>query len=197
MFTGIITSLGNLKKINDNTFTFSHTFTESLTLGESVAVNGMCVTVTDHGADFFTADIIEESRRLTVFGDVAIGTKINLERSVKIGERNSGHHVSGHIDETGEITLIKKKSDFWLIRIGFSKKNWPLVIYKGSIAIDGISLTVSSVSDKAINPWLEVSIIPHTWEYTNLAEQVVGNRVNLEFDQLGKYVQKHIQSLKA
>jgi riboflavin synthase len=108
MFTGIITSLGTIKEINGNTFTFSHDFDEALELGESVAVNGMCVTVTKHGADFFTADIIEESRRLTVFGDVQVGTKINLERSAQIGARNSGHFVSGHIDETGIISVIEK-----------------------------------------------------------------------------------------
>lgn len=195
MFTGIITSLGTIKKIDGNTFTFTHDFTESLTLGESVAVNGMCVTVTDHGADFFTADIIEESRRLTVFGDVKVGTKINLERSAVIGERNSGHFVSGHVDETGIISILEKKSDFWLVRINFSAKNWPLVIHKGSIAIDGISLTVSAVSDDKNKPWLEVSIIPHTWEHTNLAQKKLGDKVNLEFDQLGKYMQKMMQSL--
>jgi riboflavin synthase len=190
MFTGIITSLGILKKIDGHTFTFSHNFDEALELGESVAVNGMCVTVTEHGADFFTADIIEESRRLTVFGDVKIGTKINLERSAQIGDRNSGHHVSGHIDETGKISLVEKKSDFWLVRINFSEKNWSLVIHKGSIAIDGISLTISAVSEDAKDPWLEVSIIPHTWEHTNLSSKKNKDPVNLEFDQLGKYVQK-------
>lgn len=194
MFTGIITSLGTLKSITGNTFAFTHDFDEVLALGESVAVNGMCVTVTAHGANFFTADIIEESRNLTVFGAIDLGTKINLERSAVIGARNSGHFVSGHVDETGTVSCIEQKSDFWLLRIGFSPKNWPLVIHKGSIAIDGISLTVSAVSETDKNSWLEVSIIPHTWEHTNLSGKKTGELLNLEFDQLGKYVQKMMQS---
>ena len=192
MFTGIIETTGTVSDINDSQFTFTCSFASELVIGESVAVNGMCVTVTGTGIDWFTADVIEESRRCTIFSEVEVGTVINLERSAVIGSRNSGHAVLGHVDETGEITDITQQSDFWLVRVKFSNVNWPLVIYKGSITIDGISLTVSSLgkSDDEKSCWLEVSIIPHTWTETNLHTKHPGDRVNLEFDQVGKYLAK-------
>lgn len=188
MFTGIIESAGTIKEIDQSTFTFRHTFGDTLTIGESIAVNGMCVTVTKKSADFFSADIMEESRNRTVFSHLKTGDIINMERSAIIGQRNSGHQVSGHVDETGKIVSITEKSDFWLIRISFSPENFPLVIFKGSITVDGISLTVSQLSADKNNPWFEISIIPHTWKETNLHQKKVGDLVDLEFDQYGKYI---------
>lgn len=189
MFTGIIEAVGTLQKIAGNSFTFAHPFGNAdLKIGDSIAVNGMCVTVTSFSQEFFEADIIEESRNRTVFGNISEGDRVNLERSARIGDRNSGHNVSGHIDETGKILEISEQSDFWLLRMGFSEEFFPNVIFKGSIAIDGISLTVSNVSKIPENCWFEVSIIPHTWEHTNLHAQKVGDSVNLEFDQIGKYI---------
>jgi len=194
MFTGIIEDISTINNIAGNTFTFAHNFSDPITLGESIAVNGMCVTVTNFSNTEFTADIIKESRDRTIFSNVKVNDTVNLERSAQIGQRNSGHNVSGHIDETGTIAKLEEEDDFYLLRITFSPENFPLVIFKGSIAIDGISLTVSNVSKDPDNPWLEVSIIPHTWDNTNLKTKKTEDQVNLEFDQVGKYQQK--QSLK-
>lgn len=193
MFTGIIESAGKVKEINGIEYVFSCDFSTDLVMGESVAVSGTCVTVTRIGGVFFAADVIEESRNCTSFSQIKVGDTVNFERSARIGDRNSGHMVLGHVDETGVVQSVQSATDFWLVRIGFSPDNFSFVIHKGSIAIDGISLTVSKVSDLSSDPWFEVSIIPHTWEHTNLHTKQMGDLVNLEFDQIGKYIQKHLQ----
>jgi len=185
MFTGIVETKGKIQKIEDNLFTILYyNITDPLGLGESIALSGMCATVVDMDKDWFKVEIMEESRNRTTFGEAKEGDSINLERSARTGERNSGHFVTGHIDEKGKILDLKRQGDYWLFRITFSKENAKLVVEKGSIAIDGISLTVSKVDKE----WFEVCIISHTWEVANLKEKKVGDFVNLEFDILGKYI---------
>ena len=184
MFTGIIEQIGVIKNIEGSTFTIEHNFEQPFTLGESIALNGACMTITAFQGKTFTVDIIEESRNRTSFDIVTVGSLINLERSAIIGQRNSGHNVAGHVDETGSISSITEKSDFWLIRIAISPGNRKYIIEKGSIALEGISLTISSLGPD----WLEVSIIPHTWEHTNLHTKQASEKINIEYDQAGKYI---------
>jgi len=122
-----------------------------------------------------------------VFGDSAEGDAVNLERSARIGERNSGHNVTGHIDQVGEILKLEKMSDYWIFRIGIKKENEKLIVEKGSVAVEGISLTVSAEYEQ----WFEVSILPYTMDETNLHAKNVGDYVNIEFDILGKYLLKN------
>lgn len=188
MFTGIIEQVGEIKKIEENRFFIGHQYSEAFEIGESIALNGMCATVVESQNNRLGVDIIEESRNKTTFGKAKIGDRINLERAAKIGQRNSGHNVTGHIDEMGQITTLKTVKDFWLIRIKINKTHRKWLVHKGSVGIEGISLTVSKVSDLTDEmAWLEVSIIPHTWENTTLKSRKVGDGVNVEFDVLGKY----------
>ena len=219
MFTGIIEQVGTIQKIEGNLFTISHSFEEKFEIGESIALNGMCSTILQTESvksenlknskpeksekeGFIIVEIIEESRRLTTFGSATEGDLVNLERAAIIGGRNSGHNVTGHIDQTGEILKLERSGDYWLIRIRIDEDNRKLVVHKGSVAIEGISLTVSKTSPlcssapSQLSHWLEVSIISHTWEVTNLNTKKIGSPMNLEFDIYGKYVLNHALSSK-
>lgn len=195
MFTGIIQQVGRIKIIEDNRFEISHNYSETFEIGESIALNGMCATVVEIYNSSFAVEIMKESRDRTVFGSAQEGDLVNLERSAKIGQRNSGHHVTGHIDQVGTILKLEKKDDFWLFRISIDPENALFIVQKGSVAVDGISLTISDLANRGSkNPepklgkyWFEVSIISHTWEQTNLHTKKEGDPVNLEFDILGKY----------
>ncbi len=184
MFTGIIEDIGQIKNIKGNLFTISHHFSEPFEVGESVSLSGMCATVLKTEGQTFTVEIMEESRNRTIFGDAEVKTKINLERSAKIGTRNSGHFVLGHVDQIGEILDRKKVEDFELFRISIFPENEKFIVPKGSIAVDGISLTISNLGKNCF----EVSIISHTLTHTTLGEKQKGDKVNLEFDILGKYI---------
>ncbi len=188
MFTGIIEQVGTIESVEGNRFVMSHDYEEAFELGESIALNGMCGTVVEMTAKTVSVDIIQESRKLTTFGAAMVGDLVNLERAAKMGQRNSGHNVTGHMDEVGTIAKIEFVEDFWLIRVSVQPEHRPWLVHKGSVALEGISLTVSGVSAlKGEAAWFEVSIIPHTWEYTTLKSRTIGDGVNVEFDILGKY----------
>lgn len=184
MFTGIVEATGTVKNIEGNKFTISHPFGEQFSVGESIALSGMCSTVLTASSNEFTVEIMLESRRRTTFGDCSTRDVINLERSAQIGARNSGHFVTGHVDEVGKILSIARDGDAWKFRIGFSDKNADLVVEKGSIGIDGCSMTVAYCGKN----WLEVCVISHTFAETLFGIKKEGDRVNLEFDILGKYI---------
>ncbi len=184
MFTGIIESVGEVKKIEGNIFTISHGFGEKFAVGDSIALSGMCTTVLDATEDVFSVEVMEESRRRTIFGDIKEGGKINLERSAVMGGRNSGHFVLGHVDQVGRILERKTVGDYELFRVSISDEFSELIVFKGSITVDGVSLTISDLG----RDWFEVSIISHTLEVTTLGEKQVGDGVDLEFDILGKYI---------
>lgn len=187
MFTGIVEAIGTVQSIQGNRFTFSHPFGEVFEVGESIAVSGMCATVLESTSDAFTVEVIEESRKRTLFGNISERDPINLERSAVIGQRNSGHTVQGHIDEVGEILAIEKEGDYWRVRIGISSKNRLLIVQKGSIAVNGVSLTISNISND--QPcWFEVSLISHTWEQTTLHTLKKGQGVHIEYDVMGRYI---------
>jgi riboflavin synthase len=196
MFTGIIEGVGHVQNIDGNRFTLQHSFREPFDLGESIAISGACMTVLASTTNTITVEVMEESRNKTCFHQSAVGQIFNLERSVMVGQRNSGHLVTGHIDELGTIRLLQKKDDFWLVRIQFSKHSAHLVVSKGSIAVDGTSLTVSNLSAlEAQEPWFEVCVLPFTWNETTFHTKKVDDFVHLEFDLFGKYVARLNQKM--
>lgn len=191
MFTGIIEEVGFLKSLRrsgggavieiDAKYVLS-----DVKIGDSIAVNGLCLTVTDFGTDYFTADIMPESLNRSSLGSLIFGDRVNLERAMAAGGRFGGHIVSGHIDGTGRISKIRRDSNAVWYTINADKKILKYVIEKGSIAIDGVSLTVAAVSGTDFS----VSVIPHTAENTALPYKKTGDIVNLENDLIGKYIEK-------
>ena len=184
MFTGIIEDIGTIEKIEGNLFTVSHLYEEVFKMGESVALSGMCATIIKIIKDTFTVEIMKVSRDRTIFGEIKEGERINIERPVKMGSRNSGHFVLGHVDQVGKVLERKTVGDYVFFRISVLSKNQKLLVPKGSVSVDGISLTVSELGKN----FLEVSIVSHTLLHTTLGEKKAGDKVNLEFDVLGKYV---------
>lgn len=191
MFTGIIEEIGVLKEIKYGEKSSilvieAKKVLEETKLGDSIAVNGICLTVTALGRNYFTADVMAESLRKTNLKDLKRESLINLERALRLNGRLGGHIVSGHVDGTGVIEAFQREDNaVWvLVRADFSLLKY--IVNKGSIAIDGVSLTVSYIDDIRF----KVSIIPHTGDETILLKKHVGDTVNLECDIIGKYVEK-------
>lgn len=155
-----------------------------LALGESVAVQGACLTVTSVGDGCFTADLLDETLRRTTLQRLVQGARVNLERALALGDRLGGHIVSGHVDECGTLAGIEERGRDLAWRMSCSKELARQTVMKGSVAIDGVSLTVSGLGDD----WFEVNLIPHTLKETSLGDRRVHDAVNLEGDLLGKYV---------
>lgn len=197
MFTGIIEEKGTVSSLKLSGISGSLTLKASKVLentktGDSIAVNGVCLTVTQMDEAGFTADVMAETLRRSNLGNLTRGSHVNLERAMVCDGRFGGHIVSGHIDGTGKISKIKEEGNATWIYISTCDEILSLIVEKGSIAIDGISLTVASVS----NTDFAVSIIPHTASETTLMEKKTGDTVNLENDILGKYVQKFFSRKK-
>jgi riboflavin synthase len=189
MFTGLIEEIGSIKSIKtgSNSYQFGITATkvlEGTKLGDSICTNGACLTVVEINSNGFTVDIMSETVRKTNFSQLKIGSKVNLERAMRLNDRLGGHLVSGHIDGTGKIVNIKKDDIAWIITIETNKELINQMMDKGSICIDGISLTLVKVEEHTF----EVSIIPHTAHETTLLNKKVNDTVNLETDMIGKYV---------
>jgi riboflavin synthase len=188
LFTGIVEEIGIIKGINKGAESASITIgakniLEDVKLGDSIATNGVCLTVTHFTKDSFTVDVMPETMRKS---NISIGSKVNLERALKLSDRLGGHIVSGHIDGTGVIKEFKKEDNAVWISIEAHEEILKYIINKGSIAIDGVSLTVAYVDKKMF----KVSIIPHTGEETTLLNKKIGDKVNLECDLIGKYVER-------
>jgi riboflavin synthase len=156
---------------------------EDADIDHSIAVNGVCLTVVELDTNTFSADVIAETLKKTTIGSLEVGTAVNLERALKLGDRLGGHLVQGHVDTTGTIDVIVDDGAVWEMWVRFDPQYRRLLIPMGSITIDGISLTVADLESER----LKVAIIPHTLAVTNLAHAHVGNRVNLEFDMMAKY----------
>ena len=189
MFTGIIEELGTVGQMDRRPDSIKLTIQarkvlEGTQLGDSIAVNGVCLTVTSMTDSSFTADVMHETMRRSSLSDIKSGSKVNLERAMQVGGRLGGHIVSGHIDGVGHIARIAADGIARVITISIPKDMEPFIVEKGSIAIDGISLTVVSVG----NSQFSVSIIPHTMANTTLIDKHPGAVVNLETDVIGKYV---------
>ena len=191
MFTGIIEEVGKVNSLSISGKSGSIQVSAKKVLegtknGDSIAVNGVCLTVTSLGRDFFTADVMAETVRRTNLGFLKNGSPVNLERALPSDGRFGGHIVSGHIDGTGKIAKFQREENAVWVHISADKAILNLIVEKGSIAIDGISLTVAKVTDESF----AVSVIPHTGEETTLLSKKEGDIVNLENDIIGKYVQK-------
>ncbi|MCI5620341.1 MAG: riboflavin synthase [Lachnospiraceae bacterium] len=191
MFTGIVEELGIIQSLNMQGTSGSiriqaKKVLENTKIGDSIAVNGICLTVTSMTGNGFTADIMAETVRRSGLKEARTGDAVNLERAMAADGRFGGHIVSGHIDGTGVITEYRKEENAVWVTISAQPEILTLIVEKGSICIDGISLTVATVSDTQF----QVSVIPHTAEETTLLHKGVGNMVNLENDIVGKYVQK-------
>lgn len=191
MFTGIVEEKGKIRRISSGGVSAVVEISackvlEGTKLGDSIAVNGICLTVTSIGRDYFTADVMAETMRRTSLSMCRAGSEVNLERAMIADGRFGGHIVSGHIDGTGTIASMKREENAVWVKINAGKPILDLIVEKGSIAIDGISLTVAEITDRDFS----VSVIPHTGEETILLSKKPGDPVNLENDIIGKYVQK-------
>ena len=187
MFTGIIEEVGALKRLAGGEIAIrAKKVLEDVALGDSIAVNGICLTVTHFDAAHFTADVMPETVRRTSLAELKRGSRVNLERALTLRSRLGGHIVSGHIDGVGTIAAMQEEGNAILLTVRASADILRYVVEKGSVALDGISLTVARVSAADFT----VSLIPHTREITNLREKRVGSRLNIETDILGKYVEK-------
>lgn len=194
MFTGIVEELGEIREIHREADSITLTIRASTVLddvhhGDSIAVNGVCLTVVEFGDDFFTADLMQETLDRSSLGQVEVGSKVNLERATAVGQRLGGHIVQGHIDGTGEV-ISRTPGERWeVVRISLPGQLSKYVVEKGSIAVDGTSLTVSAVGEG----FFEVSLIPTTLTDSVIGSTAVGTKVNLEVDVLAKYVEKMLE----
>ncbi len=195
MFTGIIEELGIIRAMDRRTDSIvltieAHTVLEGTRIGDSIAVNGVCLTVTSLNDTSFTADVMHETMRRTSFCELRTGSPVNLERAMQVGGRLGGHIVSGHIDGTGHVSRIENDGIARVITISIPKDMAPFIVEKGSITIDGISLTVVSAGSSQFS----VSIIPHTMSHTTLMSKHPGAIVNLETDIVGKYIHRFMET---
>lgn len=193
MFTGIVTDIGTIRQAEqrgDLRAVIGCGYDmATVELGASIACSGVCLTVVDKGADWFAVDISAESVTRTAQGAWAVGRKLNLERALKIGDELGGHIVTGHVDGIGEITAITPEGGSHRVAIAVTADISPFVAAKGSITVDGVSLTVNAVDDHADGSSVfHLNIIPHTWAVTAFCDWQVGQAVNLEIDVLARYL---------
>jgi riboflavin synthase len=194
MFNGLIETVGEVGELVPIPAGFrirvATPLAAKLGLGESIAVNGVCLTVIGTDAEAFHAEISPETARVTSLGELAPGTVVNLERPMRADARVGGHFVQGHVDATGRIEEIQHEAEFHRVTVSYPPALVRYLVRKGSIAVDGISLTIAELSDARF----DIQIVPFTWEHTNLSHATVGGAVNLECDIIGKYV---VRSLDA
>ncbi|SET63371.1 riboflavin synthase alpha chain [Natronincola peptidivorans] len=191
MFTGIVEEIGKIRKIDKSGDGASiiiegKTVLQGVKLGDSIATNGVCLTVNKFDTSSFQVDVMAETIRRSNFKNFKAGDLVNLERAVAVGDRLGGHLVSGHIDGVGVISHYEKEDNAVWITINASSELLKYIILKGSIAVDGVSLTVAYVDEKCF----KISVIPHTRDETILIDKKIGSIVNLECDMIGKYVEK-------
>jgi len=191
MFTGIIEELGKISSLEKRSngakiIISARTVTQDSTEGGSISVNGVCLTAIDIKSDSFAADVSSETLNRSTLGKLNVGAKVNLERAVTPTTRLGGHLVQGHVDATGKFLQAVQSGDFWTVRVGFPAEIARYLIYKGSISVEGISLTIADLK----NDYFEIAVIPKTWELTNLHALNVGAAVNLEVDMIAKYIER-------
>ncbi|WP_022834462.1 riboflavin synthase [Salisaeta longa] len=194
MFTGIIEEVGRIHAVQardgGRRLTIAASFADALSVDESVSINGACQTVVRADADTFDVVSIEETLRKTTFGALEAGDAVNLERALQPGDRLDGHFVQGHVDGTGTVVDVTREGTDWLYTVEYPADKAAYLIPVGSVALDGISLTVARLT----NETLTVAIIPHTYAHTTVAEWAAGTPVNIEFDMVGKYVVRALQT---
>jgi riboflavin synthase len=207
MFTGLIEERGTIMAIDQLPDAARFTIRGSTALsdaerGDSICVSGVCLTVLEQTADTFTADVMEQTLAMSTMRGAAVGQNVNLERAARAGDRLGGHIVQGHVDGTGTVLAVTPSQDWTVIRFSLAPELAPLVVNKGSITVDGVSLTVSTISDAdQAQQWFEVSLIPETLTVTTLGLRQVGDTVNLETDIVARHVERmlafHTSTTKA
>ena len=190
MFTGLVEAVGIVRELEPRgeqaRLTLDVPFARELAMGDSVAVNGCCLTVADLTKDSASFDLLAQTLRVTSLGGITATSRVNLERAMQIGDRFGGHFVQGHVDATGTITRLEASGQDHILGISLPPEIERLCVDKGSLAVDGISLTIAELhADEAVF-W----ITPHTWEFTHLHAARIGQTVNLEADMLAKHVEK-------
>lgn len=191
MFTGIIEELGLVRSVEQNgenarIVIEAHTVTGDTKLGDSISVNGVCLTALDVHEDSFAADVSRETLDRSTLGRLKAGTRVNLERAVTPATRLGGHIVQGHVDATGRFLGAMDHQGSWTVRIGYPAEIARYLVFKGSVAVEGISLTIANLADD----YFEIVIIPKTWEVTNFSQLQPNDEVNLEVDVIAKYVER-------
>ena len=195
MFTGIIEEIGTITEVQPQSSGVTvkikaETVLEDAKIGDSIAVDGPCLTVRDLEQGAFIADISEETCRKTTLRSCKVGSRVNLERSLRLGDRIGGHLVLGHVDEIATITGWKNEGASSIMQVTVSPKVKPYIAYKGSIAVDGVSLTIANVSDNKF----EVALIPHTLQVTTLGDKRSADNVNIEVDVMARYIETLMQN---
>ena len=196
MFTGIIEELGEIVAWERDGDAGRLTVRAPLAVsdakhGDSISVDGVCLTVVDQGPDWFTADVMGVTIAMSTLGDATVGQRVDLERAASLGDRLGGHLVQGHIDGTARVLTVTEQDAWRVLRFALPAELAPLVVRKGSIAVNGVSLTVSAVSEPGAGEhWFEVSLIPETLTATVLGDLTPGDRVNIETDILARHVQR-------
>jgi riboflavin synthase len=198
VFTGLIEEIGEIKSIEKGVRSAritikAETILKDTKVGDSICTNGVCLTVTEFNKNSFSVDVMAETIRNSNLGKLKPGSRVNLERALRLSDRLGGHMVSGHIDGIGTVIDTRKEENATWVSIGTSVDILKYIVHKGSITIDGISLTVAYVDDEKF----KVSIIPHTKDETTLVIKSIGDEVNLESDMLAKYVEKLLKHGKA
>lgn len=201
MFTGLIEERGTITAIEQlpdavRLTVSGNTALQGAQQGDSIAVSGVCLTVVEHDATSFTADVMEQTLAMSTMRNATVGLPVNLERAAELGSRLGGHIVQGHVDGTAEVLAITPSQDWTVIRFGLSRELAPLLVDKGSITVDGVSLTVSNISAPSeSSQWFEVSLIPETLAVTTLGLRSVGDSVNLETDIIARQVARMLAFL--
>jgi riboflavin synthase len=193
MFTGIVEELGQIRRLTRKSVTAiidiaAKIVVSDVNVGDSISVNGVCLTVTSFDANGFTADVSEETLKRSSLNRLTQSSKVNLERAMPMGGRFGGHIVQGHVDAVGQILELSGRGGFYHLRLAIPENIRKFVVEKGSISIDGISLTVAEDLESAIS----VAVIPHTYEITNLSGLKVGDYVNIEVDVIARYLEKQL-----
>lgn len=198
MFTGIVEDVGRLARSEDlaagrRLWISTRLPTREFELGESIAIAGACMTVVERGDGEFAVDVSAESLRRTTLGDLAAGDPVNLERAMRVGDRLGGHIVSGHVDGTGAVELVRPEGESSIFTFRIDPTLMPMLVEKGSVAVDGTSLTCFHLRDGLF----DVAVIPHTQAVTTLGKRRPGDRVNIEIDVLGKHVARLVEAALA
>ncbi len=191
MFTGIIEELGKISSFSQNANgakiqISAKIVTENTNEGDSIAVNGVCLTALKITANSFFADVSQETLNRSTLGKISVNSVVNLERAVTPSTRLGGHIVQGHVDATGKFLSANQSGDFWTVRVLYPTEIGQYLVYKGSISVEGISLTIANLTDD----YFEIAVIPKTWTMTNLSSLKSGEAVNLEADVIAKYVER-------
>ena len=191
MFTGIIEELGRVRLVEKRgedarIVIEAHSVTEGSRDGDSIAVNGVCLTALEVQTESFAADVSKETLLRSTLGSLAAMSPVNLERAVTPATRLGGHLVQGHVDARGRFLSVESHGESWTVRIGYPKEIAQYLVFKGSVTVEGISLTIAALTDDHF----EIAVIPKTWEVTNFSQLKPGDQVNLEADIIAKYVER-------